>query len=326
MDVPTGKDAYNSLIKKFELLASKKGFAVNDKVGKKVNGARVLIPREKNEILAVWKQKDDFRICVQDKEVVNWRNYKGYRIGNVISEPSDITLMGAWDDIPKDYWYDYIDNYPWKIKWGEYLVRYLSTKGREGLWLTKRGKEPILVHKGGYREPIVIPGSEWVIATKTGKVWSEPDTLVKINLKTKQEYDLGISPAKGLEPIGYIPEHKRVLFKKTIDYMLFEYYLYDIKTGKTEKVNGNFEPLCQQTYRPLQPTGKNNEYWAAIPAGDQTDFGIYNSKTFKFSKLFSYPDITFNSMDMWVDAESKHVYVAVSNNYDLLELPFIKNK
>lgn len=316
---------YRLLVYKFDVLANKKGFSVNYDISKKLRESKVLIPHEKNKVLSVWKQKNDFRVLVQEKGGVNWREFKSNTIGKVESEPQGFIIKEVWKDIPNYHWFaDYLNSYPLKSNWGEYIVRILDSPGPEGIWLTKRGGNPILIHEGRYADPVVIAGSEWVIVAKIDKDWSQPNTVVKINLKTKLEYDLGITPAQTLYPIAFVPENNKVLLVSKKDFNSDEeYLLYDIKTGKSEKSPEYFEPLCQQTYRTLQFTGEHDEYWAAVPSDNDgnTDIGTYNAKTFKFTKLFTYPDIIFDSMDMWVDTESKHIYVVINN--DLLELPFI---
>lgn len=322
-------EVYYLLVNMFRLLASEEGFSVNYEVSKKLKESKVVIPREKNEVLSVWKQKDDFRVFIRDNGITNWREFKNGTIGGIVSEPQGFTLKGSWADIPKDYRiYYHLNYYPWKVKWGEYTVRILDAlKGeyRDGIWLTKGEKSPVLIHEGRYSSPVVIPGSDWVIVAKTNINWAEPNTVVKINLRTKQECDLGIPPAETLYPIAYVSEHKKILLIRQEDFNSNEEYLfYDITTGKSEKKTGDFEPLCQPTYKPLQLNGRNNEYWAAIPdyGENKTDFGVYNAKTFTFKELFSFEDIIFNSMNMWVDYESAHIYVVT--NDDLIQLPFIK--
>jgi hypothetical protein len=66
---------------------------------------------------------------------------------------------------------------------------------------------------------------------------------------------------------------------------------------------GEFRPLTHQSFRQLQPTGRANEYWAAIPdeSKNETRVGFYDAGTFGFREIVKVPKIVFDSLDMWVD-------------------------
>jgi hypothetical protein len=84
-------------------------------------------------------------------------------------------------------------------------------------------------------------------------------------------------------------------------------------------VHGEFRPLGHLTCRPLQPTGKAHESWAAIPDEQGTRFGRYDTKRFAFRAVLTLPGVWFNSMMIWVDVESSAAYLAV--NGDLIRIP-----
>jgi hypothetical protein len=84
-------------------------------------------------------------------------------------------------------------------------------------------------------------------------------------------------------------------------------------------VRGEVRPLAQQTFRPLQPATNAFEFWAAIPKGDGTVVGIYNSRTFSLKPLLILPKIKFDSMDMWVDQPGGKMYFAYQGH--LLSTP-----
>lgn len=100
-----------------------------------------------------------------------------------------------------------------------------------------------------------------------------------------------------------------------------EYYLLDAATGAVSQVKGEFRPLLQQSYRPLQPTGNANEFWAAIfdAKTKTTEIGIYNALAFKFQPLLQIPEIALDSMDIWVDEKEAKVYFVYQGH--LLALP-----
>ncbi len=88
------------------------------------------------------------------------------------------------------------------------------------------------------------------------------------------------------------------------------------------KAKGEVRPLAQQTFRPLQTNGKPDEFWAAIPDAEkeQTEIGVYNAKTLTFKSILKIPEIEFNSMQMWVNADK--VYFVYQGH--LLDLPLPK--
>jgi hypothetical protein len=71
--------------------------------------------------------------------------------------------------------------------------------------------------------------------------------------------------------------------------------------GQVHEVMGEYRPLAQQTFRPLQQAGSQHEFWAAIPSEAGTEVGIYDSRLLGFRRLATIPKISFTSMDMWVD-------------------------
>ena len=101
-----------------------------------------------------------------------------------------------------------------------------------------------------------------------------------------------------------------------------EFYLLDAETGAISKPKGEIRPLAQQNFRPLQTNGKPDEFWAAIPDAEkeETSVGVYNAKTLVFKSFLKVPEIQFNSLQMWVDAEK--VYFVYQGH--LLGLPLPK--
>lgn len=100
-----------------------------------------------------------------------------------------------------------------------------------------------------------------------------------------------------------------------------EYYLLDAATGAAIQVKGEFRPLLQQTFRPLQPTNNPNEFWAAIfdAKTKTTAIGRYNTQAFKFQPLLQIPEIALDSMDIRVDEKESKVYFVYQGH--LLALP-----
>ena len=81
-------------------------------------------------------------------------------------------------------------------------------------------------------------------------------------------------------------------------------------TGAVQNAPGEARPIAHETFRRLQPAGKPNEFWAAMPDNgkDQTVVGIYDARFFNFKPVVVVPKMNFNSMDMWVDQPGGKVY------------------
>ena len=101
-------------------------------------------------------------------------------------------------------------------------------------------------------------------------------------------------------------------------------FLLDAATGAMQPIAGEFRPLAQQTFRPLQSASKSNEFWAAIydPEKSETQIGIYNAGVFNFKPVLRVPKIKFNSLSMWVDEAGEKAYFVYRGH--LLALPLKK--
>lgn len=86
--------------------------------------------------------------------------------------------------------------------------------------------------------------------------------------------------------------------------------LIDPATGTLIPAAGEFRPLDQQTFRPLQKSLLPFQFWAARPGGEknETQVGIYDTRTFTFKLVQRVPKIRFNSMNMWVDEGENKLY------------------
>ena len=101
-----------------------------------------------------------------------------------------------------------------------------------------------------------------------------------------------------------------------------EIFVLDVETGAIEKTRGEIRPLAGQTFRPLQKSSASaDEYWAAIPDKKATQVGIYNMKTLTFKPLLTIPNISFDSMNMWVDEAENKVYFVYKGQLLALNMP-----
>jgi len=217
----------------------------------------------------------------------------------------------------------------WKARFAGVEIR----ASADGLFKLARGRLT-KVRPGNYRNVLVTPNGAWAVAAK----WDDNagPVVVRVNLATGKEFPVEIE--------GY-GEHRAVAYITTLGKVLiarqpFEYeyssgdtdevpadvdpegmFLLDAATGTQSPIAGEFRPLAQQTFRPLQKAAKPNEFWAAMPdPKDQaTEIGIYDTKTFGFDIIMRIPKIRFNSMSMYVDEPAARVYFVYRGH--LLALP-----
>lgn len=210
-----------------------------------------------------------------------------------------------------------------------------------GLFKVAGGRVSKLL-KGNFEKTVVTPNGRWAVGFRYGD--DDGASLVRINLLTNREYSINVEEYSVYYPLAYIPTLNKVLIVEQgndyegEDYDVDETYadvvdddpsgssmqLVDPATGLLQPASGEFRPLTQQTFRPLQKTTVPNEFWAAIPDSkeNKTVVGIYDIKTFGFKTILTLPKMTFNSMSMWVDEAGKCIYFVYRG--DLLKLPLGK--
>ena len=99
--------------------------------------------------------------------------------------------------------------------------------------------------------------------------------------------------------------------------------LLDPETGRLQPARGEFRPLSQETFRPLQKASKPGAFWAALPDSEKNEtlVGIYDNKLFGFKTVLRIPKIAFNSMSMWVNETAGKVYFVYRGHLLALPLP-----
>ncbi len=220
----------------------------------------------------------------------------------------------------------------WKAKTANLEIRADTT----GLYKISGGTIK-KIREGFYDSPLVTPDGRWTVVSKFDQ--NEGMKPVRVNLLNGQEFEIKIGGTARFEPIAILPSGKKLLFR-TLSYEQFysemretqetldkmprnsKVFTLDVETGAIENIKGEFRPLAQQTFRPLQKAASADEYWAAIPEAKATQVGIYNLKTFSFKPLMTIPQIAFSSMSMWVDEAENKVYFVYKDQ--LLALSFAK--
>jgi hypothetical protein len=134
--------------------------------------------------------------------------------------------------------------------------------------------------------------------------------------------------------VAYVSAHRKILLlrehasetvagKNPVGPEKPEFRLLDPATGASEIVSGEFEPFLSQSIRPLQPSGRPNEVWAARFNADSgaSEIGRYDAKAFEFRTALSLPSMRFDSVQMWVDEAEAMIYVAYNGHLLRMALP-----
>ena len=273
---------------------------------------------EKYEKIEEERQKRRER---REYENYGWHKYAGGKLAGLTEQPNGIEFLPKSDGAAVR-----ADSRQWKARTATFEIR----SDGEGLYKIAGGRTTKF-RDGYYDKPLVTANGRWVIATKYNE--EEGTQLVRINLATNKEYKVAFEEYPLVETVAFVPSINRVLLfggeygeheyeeQMEITERAGEYFFLDAETGTIQKAKGETRPLAQQTFRSLQPTGKADEVWAAIPdrAKDETQVGVYNIKTLAFKPLVKIPQITFNSMQMWVEAGK--VYFVYEGHLLALPLP-----
>jgi len=269
------------------------------------------------------------KVIAEQKARFSWRKLTDKRAGNVVAQPEiypslDETNFPADDDSSQN------ERPQVQMVSADTVI---IARNFDGLWKQVAGRKAVRIseERGAYSDPIVTPDGKWVVTAKTESDWSKPNYIIRFNLQTGREFRVRLDPASQFDAIAYLPPHDRVLLRRAQDeYDLSgnrlvtdppEFYLLNAATGETQRVTGEFAPLRQEGRRFLQPSNNPHEFWAAIPDRDknQTQVGRFSLKDFSFKPVMVIPQITFDSMSMWVDESRNKIYVVYREQ--LLSLP-----
>jgi hypothetical protein len=268
------------------------------------------------------------RVRQHEYEEFSWRKFEQKQLSDVTSQPVGIEYIPKRDNIEPASTQE-----QWKTRAGNIELR----ADESGLYKIANGAKT-RIRTGQYSSPIISANGHWAMVNKMVNYYPTP---FRVNLLTNKEFKVAI-PSQNLywQTFGYLPTLNKFLVGQ--QYYGDEYadeasandinradsnsymYLVDAETGAVQKVTGEVRPISQQTYRSLQPTGKPDEFWAAIPSEkkEETQIGVYNAKTLAFKSLLTIPQIQFGSMETWVDEKDAKIYFVYEGH--LLSLPLPK--
>lgn len=332
-------------IKGLEILYADNNLIVRD-VWQRGNETRIFLERqmteedykERDQSYRADEDEDEFaraerrRLRAErDKARFSWRLLTNNKAGAMTSQPEGYsTLDDSKFPLTED---DESYNGSMAQIVGDALF---IARGSGGLWKQLPGSTAVRIsgETGEYSNPVATPDGKWVVLAKADDSWSEPNYVVRFNVRTGREFRVNLEPADDFKPVIFLPVQNKVLLRrarnteqtssaKPVGPERPEYYLLDVATGETRLVKGEFSPLSdvRSGERFLQATDKPNEFWVAIPnpGKDQTQVGRYNLKDFSFKPALVVPHISFDSLSMWVDGNQQKLYIVYQGQ--LLRLP-----
>ena len=277
----------------------------------------------------------------------SWRRLDGQSISQppeaaYLYDPAQLSQLGSIDPSPR----------AWQVRSGGSEIRTSKEYSEEpGLFRVSSSGQATRIRDGAYMTPIVTGDGRWAIVTKLPEGdENNQTTVVRVDLNTRRELKIGIAPAEDVHAVAFIASLNKVLvysgpvkerrsaYSQTYEDhdresakgndapRAAEYFLVDPVNGAAQLVKGEFEPLEQQTYRPLQSTATIGEFWAAIhdEKTNSTRIGRYSDRTFSFKPLLTLASIRLDSMDIWVDEAYGKLYFTYNGH--LLRLPLIQQK
>jgi hypothetical protein len=274
-------------------------------------------PRSRAEKMASKRQYEGY----------SWHKITSGNLGEEIAQPAGVEYIPPRDELAVQP-----DEEQWKARTAAFEIRADDT----GLYKAVRGKLTKL-KEGSYMNPVISANGKWLIVNQ----FSDEDGMwvERYNLLTNRAYKLDPSENGDLTPKAYVPSLGKFLMivrygeedgsldgeepdSDATDEGPQAYYFLDPETGAVTPAAGEVRPLAQQSFRPLQPTGKPNEFWASLPDHDKnkTVVGTYDARLLRFKPVLKLPQIAFNSMDMWADDAEGKIYFVYNGH--LLSIPF----
>jgi hypothetical protein len=338
---------YDLLVRLFNKLEEAGEYKVRYASADQLPGLRVLLtPPPDSRVHAVWRQGDDLRVLFQAdyhgpsywwEGEIGWRSVVNGKVTGPVDSPPGRPGPFDWHGISDhpSIFDDPGDRSLLQIADGWTVTMASGDYGAKRLWKLKPGQKPVLFSDddGTYGPPIVTPDGKWIIAERDNGV-------VRIAADTGQRFAVQLPPAEEYTVVAYVAPHEKVLLSRRLPKApdatwetpwVYEYFLLDPASGKAEKVTGDFGPLeAHWSLSRPQPTGRPNEYWAAVPSETSTDdegkvpftrIGRYDAKAFKFTPVLTVPGLTFENGAIWVDEARGEVLIALEEDVLVAPLP-----
>lgn len=310
-----------------------------------IPGVEVLLADDKRSVLSVCQESGQFRVMllaerasqnpalnVAPEKMYEWRALASGQLGSPVDETPNCQPGNMLLSIP-----DWLKEFRLKVglmpdrraRIGEAWFAHTNIEGEFGIWKLEDGKQPIKIVEGFYSNLVVTADGKWLVVQKTIESNDNYETkTVRIHLETKREFPIIGAQTANLIPVAYVAAQNQVLLsKQQFQYRedgRGEYFLLNADSGAVQSVKGEFRPLLNQFARPLQPTDKPNEFWAAIYDAKKkaTAIGRYDTRIFGFTPVIELPEIRLNSADTWTDMATGKLYFVYLGH--LLRVPLAK--
>lgn len=330
----------------FFLLSRTGDFKLRYALEDKLPGLEVLFSSTKQRVFAVAQEGKDLRVLVgeairfgvgkQDLFPYEWHSFEAGQLGGIASPPTALAeLFGAAKSLQSTEFL-----LPAQMPhFGQLLLQqkvvYFAAPfaGDAGIWKLPFSGERIKVRDGAYLGVVVTPDEKWLITTKMAQpefynpVTAGPQSLVRINLQTGEEFPVALPAGISLWARVFVPARQQVLLanQSPLNPMPAEkYFLLEPATGKLQAVKGEFRPLLQSATRSLQPTGKRDEVWATVynEINRTTLIGRYHTAAFTFTSVLELPTLGAQITELWVDEAAGKICFVHDGN--LLRIPLPK--
>ncbi|MEK7831253.1 MAG: hypothetical protein AAB401_09230, partial [Acidobacteriota bacterium] len=308
----------------------------------KIPGVEVLVAEDKRQVYSICQEGGQLRVMVSvenpnpniaPEKSFEWRSLFGSRLGAPVDEPANCqsgNLLWSQTDWMRELRMKSGAMFDPRARLGNVWFAQASMENEPGIWKFEEGKSPAKIVAGINGNLIPTPDGKWLGGKKTIESNDNYETRpVRIHLPTGREYPVSITGNSDLFPLGFIAAHNKILlsqqqFQYRPDSSGGNFFLLDAETGTTQAVKGEFRPLINAYTRPLQPTEKPNEFWAALYDAKKkaTVVGRYDTRTFGFAPVVELPEIRLNSADTWADATAGKLYFVYLGH--LLRVPLAK--
>ena len=308
----------------------------------KIPGVEVLVAEDKRQVYAICQEAGQLRVMVSvENENPNlnpekgfeWRELVDGRLVAPVDEPPNCqpgSMVWNRSEWVRESRMKFGAMFDPRAKLGNAWFAQSNVEGEPGIWKFEDGQSPVKIAAGIYGNQVLTPDGKWLIAKKTIQSDDNYETrLVRIHLPSGREYPINLAQTNDLFPVAHIAAHNKLLlsqyqYQYRPDVSGGNFYLLDAATGATQPIKGEFRPLMNAFSRPLQPTEKPNEFWAAIHDAKKkaTAFGRYDTRTFSFTPVVELPEIRLNSADTWADAAAGKLYFVYLGH--LLRVPLMK--
>src|SRR6185436_12440074 len=201
-----------------------------------------------------------------------WRSFESGRIASPVAQPPGVEFIPTRDSLDLQ-----LSQQQWKARAAGFEIRL----GTDGLYRVTAGKA-VKILSGDFSPPVVSSDGRWLVAHKFDE--ENGAVVIRYNLQTRRQYTVATDSVGDLYPSCYVASlGKFLMVARYYDEEHFDgdfdddeeegpansdeprpqrFFFLDPASGAVTAAPGNVRPLVQQTFRPLQSTGKPNEFWA----------------------------------------------------------------